>query len=71
MEKPNFDDFFESYLDIDSWAEKEMEKEYEIQSRRKKSFSKKSKEQQMGSNNDNRKRFSRKANGKDITRKRR
>jgi hypothetical protein len=71
MEKPNFDDFFESYLDIDSWAEKQMEKEYEIQNRRKKSFSKKSKEQQMGSNNDNRKRFSRKTNGKNIARKRR
>ena len=27
MAKHNFDSFFESYLDIDSWAEKEMEKE--------------------------------------------
>ena len=71
MENHDKDNFFESYLDIDSWANELIEKEHEIQIRRKKSFSKKPKEQQMGSNNDNSKRFSRKANGKDIARKRR
>ena len=71
MENHDKDNFFESYLDIDSWAEKEMEKEYEIQVRRKKDFSKKPKQEQMGINNNNSKRFSRKANGKDIARKRR
>ena len=71
MENHDKDNFFESYLDIDSWAEKEMEKEHEIQGRRKKGFSKKSKEQQMGIDNDNYKRFPLKANGKDVTKKRR
>ena len=36
MENPNNDNFFESYLDIDSWADDLREKEYEVQSRRKK-----------------------------------
>jgi hypothetical protein len=71
MENHDKDNFFESYLDIDSWANELIEKEHEIQIRRKKSFSKKPKEQQMGIDNDNHKRFSRKTNGKDVTKKRR
>ena len=69
MEKPNIDSFFDSYLDIDSWAENLIEEEHEIQSRRKKGFSKKPKEKQMGIYNDNNKRFSGKANGKNIRKK--
>ena len=69
MAKYNFDSFFESYLDIDSWAENLIEEEHEVQSRRKKGFSKKSQKKQMGIYNDNNKRFTRKANGKNIRKK--
>ena len=69
MAKHNFDSFFESYLDIDSWAENLIEEEHEVQSRRKKGFSKKSQKKQMGIYNDNNKRFTRKANGKNIRKK--
>ena len=30
MEKPNYDNFFETYLDIDHWAESEREKDNSI-----------------------------------------
>ena len=69
MAKHNFDSFFESYLDIDSWAENLIEEEHEVQIRRKKGFSKKSQKKQMARNNDNNKRLSRKNDGKNITRK--
>jgi hypothetical protein len=36
MEKPDFNSFFESYLDIDYWADELEEKEYELQIRREK-----------------------------------
>ena len=34
MEKPDFNSFFESYLDIDYWADELEEKEYALQIRR-------------------------------------
>ena len=71
MEKPNTDSFFGTYLDIDSWAENLMEEEHEIQSRRKKGFSKKSQKKQMGVYNDNNKRFPCKTNGKNSTKNKR
>ena len=55
MAKLDTDNFFESYLDIDSWAEKEMEKEYEIQGRRKKRLSKKKQQGKMGTIKNNNK----------------
>ena len=36
MEKPDFNSFFESYLDIDYWADELEEKEYALQIRREK-----------------------------------
>ena len=52
MENRELDNFFESYLDIDSWAEKLEDKEYAVQSRRKKSLSKKQQERQVGNRNE-------------------
>jgi len=64
MENRDFDNFFESYLDIDSWAEKLEEKEYAIQSRRKKRLSKKQQERQVGKRNNNNEFIPRQKNGK-------
>ena len=52
MENRDFDNFFESYLDIDSWAEKLEDKEYAVQSRRKKRLSKKQQERQVDNRNE-------------------
>ena len=64
MGKRDFDNFFESYLDIDSWAEKLEEKEYAVQSRRKKRLSKKQQERQVGNRYDNYEFIPRQKNGK-------
>ena len=64
MENRDFDNFFESYLDIDSWAEKLEEKEYEVQSRRKKRLSKKQQERQVGNRNEDYEFIPRQENGK-------
>ena len=64
MGNRDFDNFFESYLDIDSWAEKLEEKEYAVQSRRKKRLSKKQQESQVGNRNDNYEFIPRQKNGK-------
>jgi hypothetical protein len=64
MENRDFDNFFESYLDIDSWAEKLEEKEYAVQSRRKKRLSKKQQEGQVGKRNNNNEFIPRQKNGK-------
>ena len=66
MGNRDFDNFFESYLDIDSWAEKLEEKEYAVQSRRKKRLSKKQQERQVGTGNKNYEFISRRKNGKKI-----
>ena len=66
MENRDFDNFFESYLDIDSWAEKLEEKEYAVQSRRKKSLSKKQQERQVGNRNEDYEFIPRRKNGKKI-----
>ena len=66
MENRELDNFFESYLDIDSWAEKLEDKEYAVQSRRKKSLSKKQQERQVGTGNKNYEFISRRKNGKKI-----
>ena len=64
MENRELDNFFESYLDIDSWAEKLEEKEYAVQSRRKKRLSKKQQERQVGNRNDDYEFIPRQKNGK-------
>ena len=64
MEKRDFDDFFESYLDIDSWADELIDKEHEVQGRRKKRLSKKQQERQVGNRNDNYEFIPRQKNGK-------
>ena len=51
MENPNNDNFFESYLDIDSWADDLREKEYEVQSRRKKRILQKKQRIKVGNQN--------------------
>ena len=48
MGKPDFNNFFESYLDIDYWAEELEEKEYALQSRREKRILQKKQKRQMG-----------------------
>ena len=47
MGKPDFNSFFESYLDIDYWAEELEEKEYALQSRREKRILQKKQKRQM------------------------
>jgi len=47
MEKPDFNNFFESYLDIDYWAEELEEKEYALQSRREKRILQRKQKRQM------------------------
>ena len=47
MEKPDFNSFFESYLDIDYWAEELEEKEYALQSRREKRILQRKQKRQM------------------------
>tara|TARA_R100000789_G_scaffold41191_1_gene42796 strand:- start:51 stop:266 length:216 start_codon:yes stop_codon:yes gene_type:complete len=47
MEKPDFNSFFESYLDIDYWAEELEEKEYALQSRREKRVLQRKQKRQM------------------------
>ena len=47
MEKPDFNSFFESYLDIDYWAEELEEKEYALQSRREKRLLQRKQKRQM------------------------
>ena len=47
MEKPDFNSFFESYLDIDYWAEELEEKEYALQSRREKRVFQRKQKRQM------------------------
>ena len=64
MENRELDNFFESYLDIDSWAEKLEDKEYAVQSRRKKSLSKKQQERQVGNRNEDYEFIPRQENGK-------
>ena len=64
MENRELDNFFESYLDIDSWAEKLEDKEYAVQSRRKKSLSKKQQERQVGNRNEDYEFIPRQKNGK-------
>ena len=66
MENRELDNFFESYLDIDSWAEKLKDKEYEVQSRRKKRLSKKQQERQVGNRNEDHEFIPRRKNGKKI-----
>ena len=64
MAKHNFDSFFESYLDIDSWADELIEKENAIQSRRKNHLSEKKAKREMGNTKKDNKFFTRKKNGK-------
>ena len=64
MENRDFDNFFESYLDIDSWAEKLEDKEYAVQSRRKKRLLQK--RQEMGTKNKNYDSSKSKVNGRKI-----
>ena len=66
MENRELDNFFESYLDIDSWAEKLEEKEYAVQSRRKKRLSKKQQERQVGNRNEDYEFIPRRKNGKET-----
>ena len=47
MEKPDFNSFFESYLDIEYWAEELEEKEYALQSRREKRVLQRKQKRQM------------------------
>ena len=47
MGKPDFNSFFESYLDIDYWAEELEEKEYALQSRREKRVLQRKQKRQM------------------------
>ena len=47
MGKPDFNSFFESYLDIDYWAEEVEEKEYALQSRREKRVLQRKQKRQM------------------------
>ena len=64
MENRDFDNFFESYLDIDSWAEKLEDIEYAVQSRRKKRLLQK--RQEMGTKNKNYDSSKSKVNGRKI-----
>ena len=66
MEKRDFDDFFESYLDIDSWADELIDKEHEVQGRRKKRLSEKKQQGKMGVVKNNNKPIARQNNGKTI-----
>ena len=47
MGKPDFNSFFESYLDIDYWAEELEEKEHALQSRREKRVLQRKQKRQM------------------------
>lgn len=47
MVKPDFNSFFESYLDIDYWAEELEEKEHALQIRRKKRILQRKQKRQM------------------------
>ena len=47
MEKPDFNSFFESYLDIEYLAEELEEKEYALQSRREKRVLQRKQKRQM------------------------
>ena len=47
MGKPDFNSFFESYLDIDYWAEELEEKEHALQSRREKRILQRKQKRQM------------------------
>jgi Skp family chaperone for outer membrane proteins len=47
MEKPDFNSFFESYLDIDYWAEELEEKEHALQSCREKRILQRKQKRQM------------------------
>ena len=47
MGKPDFNNFFESYLDIDYWAEELEEKEHALQSRREKRILQRKQKRQM------------------------
>jgi hypothetical protein len=47
MEKPDFNSFFESYLDIEYLAEELEEKEYALQSRREKRVFQRKQKRQM------------------------
>jgi hypothetical protein len=64
MENHDFNDFFESYLDIDSWADELIEKQNAIQSRRKNRLSEKKEKRKMENIKNNNKFFTRKKNGK-------
>ena len=64
MENRDLDNFFESYLDIDSWAEKLEDIEYAVQSRRKKRLLQK--RQEMGTKNKNYDSSKSKVNGRKI-----
>ena len=66
MENPNNDNFFESYLDIDSWADDLREKEYEVQSRRKKRILQKKQRIKMANQNKNHDKSKSKDNGRKI-----
>ena len=47
MGKPDFNSFFESYLDIDYWADELEEKEYALQIRREKRVLQRKQKRQM------------------------
>ena len=64
MENHDFNDFFESYLDIDSWADELIEKQNAIQSRRKNRLSEKKEKRKMENIKNNNKFITRKKNGK-------
>tara|TARA_R110000851_G_scaffold8103_2_gene31173 strand:- start:291 stop:506 length:216 start_codon:yes stop_codon:yes gene_type:complete len=53
MEKPDFNSFFESYLDIDYWADELEEKEYALQIRREKRLLQGKQKRQMGTKGKN------------------
>ena len=66
MGKPDFNSFFESYLDIDYWAEELEEKEHALQSRREKRILQKKQKRQMGTQGKDHKFNTRANNGKKI-----
>ena len=66
MEKHNNDNFFKSYLDIDSWADDLKEKDHEIQSRRKKRILQKKQRIKVGNQNKDHDKPKSKNNGRKI-----
>jgi len=66
MGKPDFNSFFESYLDIDYWAEELEEKEHALQSRREKRILQRKQKRQMGTQDKDHKLNTRINNGKKI-----